>query len=312
MFRSAIGAVARSADPPDELIVVLDGPERPLPEWLPAGVRVLYTGRRSGPAGARNLGARAAGSDVIFFVDADVTIGPDVVGRVRRTFAERSELTALIGSYDDSPGDSGFVSQYRNLLHHYMHQTARPEASTFWGACGAIRRSAFLAAGGFDEGYDRPSVEDIELGYRLKDAGHRILLDPELQVKHLKHWSVAGMLRTDVLDRAIPWTELLLRRRRAERDLNLTLRSRLSVLAVLVLVGGLATAIRFLPAAGAALVGAFVLLALNAPFYLFLARKRTPAFAIRAVPWHWLYFAYGGAAFAVGLVRHVSRRPEIA
>jgi hypothetical protein len=58
------------------------------------------------------------------------------------------DLVALFGSYDDAPAATNFLSQYKNLLHHYMHQTAREEASTFWGACGAIRREVSLAVGG--------------------------------------------------------------------------------------------------------------------------------------------------------------------
>ena len=39
---------------------------------------------------------------------------------------------------------------------------------------------------GFDEHYDRPSIEDIELGGRLLDRGARIVLDPDIEGKHLK------------------------------------------------------------------------------------------------------------------------------
>ncbi len=54
-------------------------------------------------------------------------------------------LTALFGSYDDAPAAPGLVSQYRNLLHHFVHQQGvfrdeiRP-AHTFWTGCGMIRR----------------------------------------------------------------------------------------------------------------------------------------------------------------------------
>ena len=78
-----------------------------------------------------------------------------------------------------------------------------------------------LALGGFDEGYRQPSIEDIELGYRLKQAGHRIRLCKALQVKHLKRWSVVSLLKSDFFDRALPWTELILRDRRVINDLNL-------------------------------------------------------------------------------------------
>src|SRR5947207_1321887 len=84
-------------------------------------------------------------------------------------------LTALIGSYDESPLSAGFVSQYRNLLHCYTHQNGRREASTFWAGCGAMRRDRFVHHAGFDERYRYPSIEDIELGVRLRQAGERIL-----------------------------------------------------------------------------------------------------------------------------------------
>ena len=112
----------------------------------------------------------------MFFVDADVTVPSDAVGQVATLFQGEPDIAALFGSYDDNPGEATFLSQYRNLLHHYVHQHAREDAATFWGACGAIRRDVFLALGGFDETYAKPSIEDIELGYRLKQAGYSITI----------------------------------------------------------------------------------------------------------------------------------------
>jgi cellulose synthase/poly-beta-1,6-N-acetylglucosamine synthase-like glycosyltransferase len=83
---------------------------------------------------------------VLFFVDADVMVSPDAIERVLGYFHREPEIDALFGSYDDQPAEPNFLSQYRNLLHHYVHQCGREEASTFWGACGAIRRDVFLAA----------------------------------------------------------------------------------------------------------------------------------------------------------------------
>jgi len=201
------------------------------------GASVVSTGRRSGPARARNLGAKLARGRILFFLDADVCVHSDTVERVAEAFAGDSELDAVIGSYDDSPGCQDFLSQYKNLMHSFVHQTAKHEAGTFWSGCGAIRKDVFMQFGGFDESYDRPAIEDIELGYRLRGAGRKILLDRYIQVKHLKRWTFWGLIKTDIFCRGIPWTELILRDRHMPNDLNVHLSQRVSVALTFVLSG---------------------------------------------------------------------------
>ena len=190
-------SLIRSTAPPLEVIVVSDGDVsgsyRAAAEF---GFTVLQLAQTGGPARARNFGARAARGEVLMFLDADVELHEDALFEVGRSFAADAALDAVFGSYDDAPGADNFLSQYRNLLHHYTHQTSREEASTFWSGCGAIRRDVFLKMGGFDEKYRRPSIEDIELGYRLTRAGHRVRINKKVQGKHLKEWRAASVLHT--------------------------------------------------------------------------------------------------------------------
>ena len=97
-----------------------------------AGAEVLRTGRRMGPAAARNLGARSAAAPLLFFLDADVCAHPDTLGHAVDELNAHPEVAAVIGSYDASPSDERFISQYKNLFHRFVHQTARREAGTFW------------------------------------------------------------------------------------------------------------------------------------------------------------------------------------
>ena len=83
--------------------------------------------------------------------------------------------------------------------------------------------------GGFSASYKRPSIEDIELGMRLHSAGHRIMLNKRIQVTHLKRWTLWSIVKTDVLDRGIPWTELMLREGSMPNDLNTKVSQRISV-----------------------------------------------------------------------------------
>ncbi len=83
-------------------------------------------------------------------------------------------------------------------------------------------------------------MEDVELGYRLRKAGHRIKLCKSLQVKHLKRWDVVSMLKADIFQRALPWTEIILRERKCINDLNTGMSGRASVIVTFVLVSALA------------------------------------------------------------------------
>jgi glycosyltransferase involved in cell wall biosynthesis len=303
-FRRCLQAITEVAPPSTEIIVVADGDTDD--SWRVAeefGVKVLRIPKPQGPARARNLGAQAAQGAVLFFLDADVVVHPDAFLQIEAAFSNDPRLTALFGSYDDEPGEKNFLSQYKNLFHHYVHQMAQEEASTFWAGCGAIRRKIFLELGGFAKSYPKPSIEDIELGYRLKQAGYQIRLSKKLQVKHLKRWDIVSLLKSDFFDRALPWTELILRDRNFINDLNLRISSRLSVMLtygfLAALVGGCWWSGSF-TAAGAL---ALVLLIINMPVYGFFLRKRGLWFMIRTIPWHWFYYFYSGLAFAIGYGR---------
>jgi GT2 family glycosyltransferase len=174
------------------------------------------------------------------FVDADVAVHSDTLANVANTFARQPWIAATFGCYDDSPAATQFVSQYKNLFHHFVHQHGQEEGSTFWSACGAIRRDIFRTIGGFDEDY--PTIEDIELGYRLRAAGHSIVLDRAIQVTHLKRWTLRGMIESDLFDRGIPWTRLMLQERHVLNDLNLRTSQRVSALLACLMVVHVVTA----------------------------------------------------------------------
>ena len=279
-----LAAIGAADDPPDEVVVV-DGPAD-----LSA-------------SGARNAGVERASGDVVVFVDADVEIHPDSLTRIRAAFAARPDLTAVYGSYDDSPDDRGTVSAFRNLLHHHVHQAGAGPAETFWTGLGAVRRASFLAVGGFDEErYPHPSIEDIDLGQRLAARGAQILLDPTIQGTHLKVWTLRSMLWTDFARRGIPWVTLQVRNGHLSTALNCGWRHRLSAAAIAF---GVLFALLGLPILVLAAVGALV--GLNHAFYALLVRRQGPVQALAGVVLHGVHHLVSvaavpaGAAAAVGL-----------
>jgi glycosyl transferase family 2 len=267
-------------------------------------LHVIFEPADAGPAAARNDGALRATADVIVFVDADVAVHRDALHRIRQRLAVDSGLTAVFGSYDDEPADGGVVSAFRNLLHHYVHQRGGGPATTFWAGIGGVRRREFLAVGGFDaERFRTASVEDIDLGMRLTRAGARIELDPRIQGTHLKRWTLASMLYTDVVRRGVPWVRLLLERRTSSTALNLGWPHRLSAVASLAAV--LAVARRRPGPAATALV---LLVVANRDFYRLLRQRRGSSSLPVAVGLHVLHHLAGAASVPLGIVSHAIDR----
>lgn len=292
----------------DEVIVVADADAERIGKMARRyGFRVIENEGVHGPSGARNCGAGIALRGVLLFIDSDVVVRPETLDFVREAFAERS-IDALIGSYDDDPAEQDTCSRFRNLLHHYVHQQHPGGAcETFWGACGAIRREVFEAIGGFDRTL-RSGMEDIELGYRLADAGYICVLEPGIQVKHLKRWSISSLLRTDIFHRAIPWTELLLQRKPTANSLSVNPYHRINV--VLVFLAGLVFLVSpwWLGAFGVLGTLMVLFLAINGPFYVFLARSGGFLFAPVCVPLHGMYFVCAGLGYLLGHWNHWASR----
>lgn len=313
----SLAALAASDLPRDqwELIVVDDCSRDDTAEIAApyADSVVTLEGGPYGPGYARNRGVEVATGAVVVFVDADVCVHSDTLTLFAEHFQSADDLSAVFGAYDDQPDANGFLSVYRNLLHRYVHERDAGEAETFWAGCGAVKASEYREVGGFDEDrFPRPQIEDIELGYRLRDRGGRILIDPAVQAKHLKRWTFFGMVRTDLLDRGIPWMRLLLERGpQTKASLNVGAAEKIKTLMV---GSGLAALVlgALLPSGFAATLGLVLLAAVtlsNLALYRWFAEKRGLFFALGVVPLQILYYVLNGIAAGTGMLLHATARP---
>ncbi|MEO8199516.1 MAG: glycosyltransferase family 2 protein [Gemmatimonadota bacterium] len=309
----SLGALARSDLPRScwELIVVDDASTddtAAIAARYADGV-VRLPGKPHGPAYARNRGFEAARGAVAVFIDADVCVRPDTLRRFAWLFAEDSALGAVFGSYCDAPPAPGFISQYRNLMHHYVHHQNPGPAETFWAGCGAIRSSVFVECGMYDEWhYVRPQIEDIELGQRIRAHGHSILLRPEIQGTHLKQWTIKNVIVTDLHDRGVPWMRLIVEQGDKGNTSVLNVKAIEKINTALIwlsVLGLLVSVVTFdLRWAAASLLLILPVIYTNRRMYAFFARVRGAWFSLRVVPVHLLYYFLNGISALWGVFLH--------
>ncbi len=315
-LRLCLEALHNSTRQADEIVIVddasTDESTRVAYEYADrnSAIRVLELGGQAfqqarGPAFARNRGAQKASGEVLVFFDADVFVHEDTIRKIEKHFAQNPEVAALFGSYDDEPTARGLITRYKNLLHHFVHQRSRREAETFWTGCGAIRRDIFLYMNGFDENFARPSIEDIELGRRLRRANYVIHSCPDIQVTHGKNWTLGSWLRTDIFARAVPWTRLMMNEGgKVPNDLNLDWKSRasavcawLAVLCCVALFFVASSSHRVLEVTAVGALG--IVLFCNAALSQFFWRRGGIGFALGASALHFCYFLYSSATWGI-------------
>ncbi len=295
-----LNAFSTSTLKPDEIIVVddhsSDGSGQEAEKS--AGVSVIRVpDGNHGPAHARNLGVRNSSGELLFFIDSDVRIHSDTIEKMAAAFAAHPDISALFGSYDDAPFHRGLVSRFKNLLHHYVHQNSNEATSTFWTGCGGVKKAVFESLHGFDENFR--AIEDIEFGARLRERGFKIMLCKHVLVTHLKLWTFFKWLRCDITARAVPWTRLLLGRKKIPNDLNLKMSSRLSALFAWLAVAGV-PAMAWQPLAGLAAVPCVVIIAaLNLKLWRFFYAKGGPLFLIGCFFLYGFYLLYSSLIFVL-------------
>ncbi len=284
-----------------ELIVIDDSSTDDSKQLAQAmGATVLSSGGRIGPGGARNVAAETARGDILWFVDADVVVHDDAALCLHRGFDD-PQVVAVFGSYDTHPPARNFFSQYKNLVHHYYHQRASNEARTFWSGCGAVRRASFLACGGFDvERYKFPSIEDIELGYRLIRAGGNIRLHRDVQCTHLKVWRLGNLLHTEIFRRAVPWSRLILSSGEGiPNDLNVGVAEQARALVAAALLVTLCAVLCGIVSPHYLTFALLLMLFANIEMAVFFYRRGGLAFAVGAMLFHQVYYLYSSVAFVL-------------
>jgi glycosyltransferase involved in cell wall biosynthesis len=197
-LETCLRAVFRSSFKQFEVIVVDDHSTDSSPEIARRFPCTIVTLEGKGGANAaRNFGATAASGQVLVFLDADVRISRDSLTLIAEIILER-EADAVVGLYTARHRHESFVSQYKNLWVRYSYLKSPPAIDWLFGAISGIRRDAFEAVGGFNESLmARHGNDDIELGKRMALSNLRIYLSQDLEVEHLKNYTLGSFIRNE-------------------------------------------------------------------------------------------------------------------
>jgi len=304
LLARCLAALRASMSENMEIIVVDDGSDESIDAGSLENVRLVRLPFNRGRGAARNAGVRAAQGKLIVFIDADVEVRTATLRMIGELYRARPAWVAFFGSYDDAPGDPGLVSQYRNLLHHFTHQTGPAVAPHFWTGLGAIRRDVFWAVGGFDETRWCRNMEEVEFGARLSSAGHVVHVVSELQAKHLKCDTLASMIRTDLLHRALPWAILMLEGRAGTNAFVVSRHQRASALGILLAAASLPFGLFSSNAVAicSAVIGFAVFGVANRRFAVFLQKKRGTDFLLACIPLHAVHTLCAVAGLVIALI----------
>lgn len=304
----ALGAILASEIPRDdyELIVVDDASsdESTTIAARYADAVVRLGGKQCGPAYARNRGADLARGEVVGFVDADAMVKPDTLPGMREMLDRHPGLDAIAVSRDAAPAEGNFASQYWNLLVHYGERRHVLIQDSFPSGCTAIRRSVLLEVGMYDEWrFGTASLESVELGKRVADAGYGVLLSRELEFRQLKRWNLLSVCGEVWKRSALVARSLGYQRARASAPAEVvfalceTAVPALAFISTILLCSAFFAEPRRPIAITAAIAG---LVVANFPVYRFFLRSRGPLFTVAVAPVHVMMQCVGALALCIG------------
>ncbi len=193
-LRGTLEALARVTFPHErwEVVVVDDGSSVPVREqlegWLPTlSLPNLRWERQdnAGPARARTRGAEVARGRCVIFIDDDCVVPPGFV-EAHVAAHDAGPRLLVVGGVDNPPQmrDTPF-GRFRD---DRMRAGAAAAGETIYNVSTqnfSVDRAEFLALGGFDSGFRTASGEDWEYALRATDAGHRIVVRPDIRVVHM-------------------------------------------------------------------------------------------------------------------------------
>jgi GT2 family glycosyltransferase len=201
---------------PWELVVIDNGSSDGTREWLKelgaqaeandVGFQTVLNDGNIGCSTARNQGSAVARGHYVVFVDNDIALRSQNWLRDLANCLDRNPECAMVGPklvYPYPPHDiqcagsavsrSGRVQfMGRGESNDSPRHNQRREVQCLISACIMVRKTVLDQAGGFDEAFNPVEYEDIDLCYRMRSLGHRLIYEPAVSMYHFESVTTAG------------------------------------------------------------------------------------------------------------------------
>jgi glycosyltransferase involved in cell wall biosynthesis len=164
----------------------------------------------AGAAAARNAGAATSRGDILFFTDADCILPRDLLNHLHARMDQIRDGTVVGGTYAPLSYERDFYGDFQSALINYAETKHSLEPDYVATHAMAISRKQFTAIGGFAAVL--PILEDVEISHRMRRAGYRLVIDPDLQVSHMFRFSLRKSL-LNAVRKTRYWTQYSLTNR---------------------------------------------------------------------------------------------------
>ncbi len=178
--------------------------------------RLIELKEHCGTSKARNTGALNSEGDFIFFIDSDCLIKEDTLSIINKTISSIDRDVIVGGTYSIMPYDSGFFNQFQAVFVNYF-ETRRPDKPDYIAAHAmVINREIFMKSEGFPERF-MPIIEDVEFSHRLKKQGYRLIINPEIEVRHIFNFNLHRSVK-NAIKKTMFWSMYSLKNRDVLKD----------------------------------------------------------------------------------------------
>jgi GT2 family glycosyltransferase len=174
--------------------------------------RLIKLNKHSGASKARNTGAQYSKGEILFFVDADCILQENTLAHVNNAFEKYNNNSVIIGgTYTPLSYDNNFFSDFQSVFINYSETKRQDDPDYVAAHAMAISAETFRESGGFSEDF-LPIIEDVEFSHRLRRAGYKLIVSPDILVKHIFNYTLKRSL-INAFRKSMFWTIYSLKNR---------------------------------------------------------------------------------------------------